>query len=73
MNSEDIPPGVWNIESTARLFEKVTTLIQSRQMMDKLSCDQVKLLANLEGRNILYAKYYLNYLLDSNLSIHKAH
>lgn len=72
MNSDDSPPGVFTIESIDRLAEKVSTLIQSNQLIADLSRDQVKLLRNLEGRNILFAKDYLNYLLDINLSIQAA-
>ena len=72
MNSDDNPPGVFAIESTDRLAEKVSTLIQSKQLLADLSLGQVKLLKNLEGRNILFAKDYLNYLLDMNLSVQAA-
>ena len=71
MNSEATPPGVWAIESAERLSENVSKLIQSKQMMSDLFSAQIKLLNNLEGRNILFAKDYLNYLLDANLSVHK--
>ena len=69
MNSDNNPPGVFAIESIDRLAQKVSSLIQSKQLIADLSRDQVKLLNNLEGRNILFAKDYLNYLLDINLSI----
>ena len=72
MNSEKIPPGVLSIESTIRLTDAVTKLIRSKQLLTDLSRDQAQLLTNLEGRNILYAKDYLNYFLDANLSVHNA-
>ena len=53
MNSDNNPPGVFAIESIDRLAQKVSSLIQSKQLIADLSRDQVKLLNNLEGRNIL--------------------
>ena len=71
MNSKN-PTGVLSIKSTIRLTDTVTKLIRSKQLLTDLSRDQAQLLTNLEGRNILFAKDYLNYFLDANFSVHNA-
>lgn len=69
MNSNANLPGLYAIEETSRLSEKVSKLIQSQQLMAELSLEQGKLLSNLEGQNILFAKDYLNFFLNLSLSL----
>ncbi|MCB4412112.1 hypothetical protein [Synechococcus sp. MU1611] len=71
-NSKQLPPGVLPIEDVSLLNKKVSSLIKSKQALVQLAAEQKQLLTKLEGQNILFAKDYLNYLLDANLSIRKA-
>lgn len=64
-----LPPGVLEIDNSEVLLEKISEYIDSSIIADQLAKKQGSLLKHLEGTNILYAKDYLNYFLDTDLSL----
>lgn len=65
------PPGVLDIESPNLISTRITPYILSGESRFSLATSQKNLLSKLEGRSILFAKDYLNYFMNSNLSIHR--
>lgn len=68
-NNGIIPAGVFSCESIAVSAECIVNLLSSVSDMNIMAAAQNNLLRSLEGQKILYAKDYLNYLLDLSLSV----
>ena len=64
-----MPPGVLKIESIDFLFNLIIESIKEKNKLLKIIDAQQVLLKKLEGKNILFAKDYLNFFLDLNLTI----
>ena len=68
-----MPPGVRSHDEPIKsMISYISDLLNSPLSMENLVTSQSKLLQKLEGKSILYAKDYLNYFLDSGLTIKKA-
>jgi hypothetical protein len=67
-----MPPGVMSHDEPIQsLISYISDLLNNPISMKNLAKSQSKLLQKLEGKSILYAKDYLNYFLDSGLTIKK--
>ena len=66
---ESLPPGVLKIESIDLLFNLIIESIKEKNKLLKIIDAQQVLLKKLEGKNVLFAKDYLNFFLDLNLTI----
>ena len=67
-SSEGIP-GILEADDDFQYLDTILSAIDDARKAKNLSIKQSYLLDLLQGRNILYAKDYLNYFLDLNLTI----
>lgn len=63
-----LPQGVLDCQSLSSIARVVNILINNTDSRSQLALYQSSLLSSLEGGNALFAKDYLNYFLDLNLS-----
>lgn len=68
-NNQKLPIGVLTFESVSNSADDIVKLFDNESDMRSMAVIQKNLLNALEGRRVLYAKDYLNYLLDLNLNI----
>ena len=67
--SSDGTPGVLAVDDELKYFYTILSTIDDISKAKELSSQQSSLLKSLQGRNILYAKDYLNYFLDLKMTI----
>ncbi|WP_115127004.1 hypothetical protein [Synechococcus sp. GEYO] len=66
---DQLPPGALRTNNLEYVAQYISTLLSSPKALSDLSDRQHRLLRSLEGQNILFAKDYLNFFLDANLSV----
>ena len=69
VKSKDGPSGIYPIETNEYIFSALEKVILDKKFCQAVVRNQAEMLAKLQGRRHLYAKDYLNYFLDSSLSI----
>ena len=68
-NGGESPLGSLEIQSPAEMVDVVASYLNDHSALDHLQVFQSRLLSSLEGSSHLFAKDYLNYFLDLNLSV----
>lgn len=68
-NMNQIPPDIVTSTNIDATFSILNSLIEDKDKRSEFAANQYKLLSVLEGQSPLYAKDYLNYFLNTNLSV----
>ena len=63
------PPGVYEHSQISSTYDQIKLITSSETERSNLASLQFNLLKSLEGSSPLYAKDYLNYFLDTSLSV----